>query len=67
MSTTNFADPDQIIRIPARELTGTREAKLAELDTLLAQLQLVRLALCGEPVHIDWPKAQRGDARAGGC
>ena len=45
MSGSDFSDPDQIIHIPARDLTGTREAKLADLDTLLAQLQMVRLAL----------------------
>jgi hypothetical protein len=53
MSATNFGDPNHIIRIPARELTGTREAKLAELDTLLAQLQLVRLVLCGQPIRLE--------------
>jgi hypothetical protein len=53
MSATDFGDPDQIIHIPARDLTGTREAKLAELDMLLAQLQMVRLALCGQPVHLE--------------
>ena len=52
MSATDFADPDQIIHIPARDLTGTREAKLVELDTLLAQLQMVRLALCGDVVFV---------------
>ena len=53
MSGTDFGDPDQIIHIPARDLTGTREAKLAELDMLLAQLQMVRLALCGQPVRLE--------------
>lgn len=38
MSATDFGDPHQIIHIPARDLTGMREAKLAELDTFLAQL-----------------------------
>jgi hypothetical protein len=52
MSATNFGDPDQIIHIPARDLTGPRDAKLAELDMLLAQLQVVRLALCGQPVQL---------------
>jgi hypothetical protein len=28
MSVTNFGDPHQVIHIPARDLTGTREAKL---------------------------------------
>ena len=37
MSGSDFSDPDQIIHIPARDLTGTREAKLAELDTLLVR------------------------------
>jgi len=53
MSATNFGDPHQIIHIPARDLTGTRDAKLAELDTFLAQPQIVRLALCGQPVRLD--------------
>lgn len=53
MSATDFGDPDQIIHIPARDLTGTREAKLADLDVLLAQLQVVRLALCGQAVPPD--------------
>lgn len=53
MSATDFGDPHQIIHIPARDLTGTRETKLAELDTFLAQLQIVRLALCGQPVRLD--------------
>jgi hypothetical protein len=53
MSATDFGDPDQIIYIPARELTGTREAKLADLDLFLAQLQVVRLALCGQPVQLE--------------
>jgi hypothetical protein len=53
MSVTDFGDPDQIIHIPARDLTGTREAKLAELDMLLAQLQMVRLVLCGQPVRLE--------------
>jgi hypothetical protein len=53
MSATDFGDPHQIIHIPARELTGTREAKLAELDMFLAQLQVVRLALRGQPVRLE--------------
>jgi hypothetical protein len=53
MSATDFGDPDQIIHIPARNLIGTREAKLAELDMLLAQLQMVRLVLCGRPVRLE--------------
>jgi hypothetical protein len=53
MSATDFCNPDRIIHIPARDLTGTREAKLAELDMLLAQLQMVRLVLCGQPVRLD--------------
>lgn len=52
MSATDFGDPRQIIHIPARDLTGSREAKLAELDNLLAQLQVVRLALCGQAVRV---------------
>jgi hypothetical protein len=63
MSATNFGDPNQIIRIPARELTGTREAKLAELDTLLAQLQLVRLVLCGQPVRLESFASEPGEPR----
>jgi hypothetical protein len=53
MSATDFGDPHQIIHIPARDLTGTREAKLADLDLFLAQLQAVRLALCGQAVRLD--------------
>lgn len=53
MSATDFGDPHQVIHIPARDLTGTREAKLAELDMLLAQLQVVRLALCGQAVRLE--------------
>ena len=53
MNGLDFGDLDQIIHIPARDLTGTREAKLAELDTLLAQLQMVRLVLCGQPVRLE--------------
>jgi hypothetical protein len=53
MSGSDFSDPDQIIHIPARALTGTREMKLAELDMLLAQLQMVRLALCGQPIRLE--------------
>jgi len=53
MSATDFGDPHQIIHIPARDLTGTREAKLADLDMFLAQLQLVRLALCGQTVRLE--------------
>ena len=53
MSVTDFGDPHQVIHIPARELTGTREAKLAELDMFLAQLQVVRLVLCGQTVRLE--------------
>jgi hypothetical protein len=53
MSVEDFGDPDQIIHIPARDLTGTREAKLADLDMLLDQLQMVRLLLSGQPVRRD--------------
>jgi hypothetical protein len=53
MSATDFGNPHQIIHIPARDLTGTREAKLADLDMFLAQLQVVRLALCGEAIRVD--------------
>jgi hypothetical protein len=53
MSVTDFGDPHQVIHIPARDLTGTREAKLAEIDTLLAQLQVVRLALCGQTLRLE--------------
>lgn len=53
MSATDFGDRHQIIHIPARDLTGTREAKLADLDMFLAQLQLVRLALCGQTVRLE--------------
>ena len=53
MNGSDFSDPDQIIHIQARHLTGTREAKLAELDSLLAQLQMVRLVLCGQPLRLE--------------
>jgi hypothetical protein len=53
MSGSDFSDPDQIIHIPARDLAGTRGAKLAELDMLLAQLQMVRLVLCGQSVRLE--------------
>ena len=53
MGVTDFGDPHQVIHIPARDLTGSREAKLADLDTLLAQLQVVRLALCGQAVRLE--------------
>jgi hypothetical protein len=53
MSVTDFGDPHQVIHIPARDLTGTREAKLADLDMLLAQLQVVRLALCAQAVRLE--------------
>jgi hypothetical protein len=53
MSVTDFGEPHQVIHIPARDLIGTREAKLAELDMLLAQLQVVRLALCGQAVRLE--------------
>lgn len=53
MSATDCGDPHQVIHIPARDLTGTREAKLADLDMFLAQLQLVRLALCGQTVRLE--------------
>jgi hypothetical protein len=52
MSATDFGDPHRVIHIPARDLTGTREAKLADLDVLLAQLQVVRLVLCGQAVRL---------------
>ena len=57
MSATDFADPRQIIHIPARELAGSRAAKLAELDVLLAQLQVIRLALSDPDVRLDSPAA----------
>ncbi len=47
MPATDFGDPSQILHVPERDLRGTREEKLAELDLLLTQLQLVRLVLCG--------------------
>ena len=53
MSATDFGDPHQVIHIPARDLTGTREAKLAELDMFVAQLQVVRLAICGQVVRLE--------------
>ena len=49
----DFGDPHQVVHIHARDLTGTREAKLAELDMFLAQLQVVRLALCRQAVRLD--------------
>lgn len=53
MSVTDLCDPGQIIHIPARDLTGTPEEKLADLDMFLAQLQVVRLALCGQEIRLD--------------
>ena len=53
MSVTDFGDPHQVIHIPAHDLSGTREAKLAELDMFLAQLPVVRLALCGQAVQLE--------------
>jgi hypothetical protein len=53
MSVTDFGDPHRVIHIPARDLTGTREAKLADIDMFLAQLQAVRLALCGPAVRLE--------------
>ena len=53
MSATNLGDPHQIIHTPARDLTGTSETKLTEPDTFLAQPQIARLALCGQPVRLD--------------
>jgi hypothetical protein len=68
MSATDFGDPDQVIHIPARELTGTREAKLAELDMFVTQLQVVRLALSGQPVRLQGfvgaPRAPRTEHRS---
>ena len=66
MSATDFGDPHQIIHIPARDLTGTRDAKLAELDLLLAQLQVVRLALCGQVVHLEGLDGTAGERRRDG-
>jgi hypothetical protein len=61
MNGSDFSDPDQIIHIPARNLTGTCEAKLAELDMLLAQLQMVRLVLCGHPVRLEGNPGAAGE------
>jgi hypothetical protein len=52
MNASDFVDPNRTIHIPARDLAGSREAKLAELDTLMAQLQVVRLVLCGQQIHV---------------
>lgn len=65
MSVTDFGDPHQVIHIPARDLTGTREAKLAELDMLLAQLQAVRMALCGQAEGLNGGAGQRLRPRHG--
>jgi hypothetical protein len=63
---TYFGD-DEIVRIPSRELTGPREAKLEQLDAFLAQLHLVRLALCGQAVRLaGFPGATDGPAAATG-
>ena len=43
MSATDFGNPHQIIHIPARDLTGTREAGLAELDTFSRSCRLFGL------------------------
>jgi hypothetical protein len=40
MSATDFGSADQVIHIPARDLRGTRDDKLAALDLLLVQLQV---------------------------
>jgi hypothetical protein len=45
---TPFGDSSQTVFIPSRELTGTREEKLLQLESFLAQLHAVRLALGGE-------------------
>jgi hypothetical protein len=63
MSATDFGDPHQVIHIPARDLTGTRQAKLAELDMFLAQLHVVRLALCGQAVRRDGFTGDRDQRR----
>ena len=62
MSATDLGDPDQVIHIPARDLTGRRDEKLADLDLFLAQLQVVRLALCGQArvECLDLRPARRG-------
>ena len=49
---TPFGDTAQTVFIPSRELTGTREAKRMQLDSFLAQLHVVRLALGGEPLRL---------------
>jgi hypothetical protein len=43
-----FGDSSQTVFIPSRELTGTREEKLVQLDEFLVQLHAVRLALGGK-------------------
>jgi hypothetical protein len=63
MSVMNVDDPRQTIHIPSRELTGTREEKLAELDLLLGQLQVVRLALCGRPLRLESLTVARAEGR----
>ena len=65
MSATDFADPHQIIHVPARDLTGTREAKLADLDMFLAQLQMVRLVLDGQTSRPDDHSRGAGQPRTG--
>ena len=67
MSATDLGDPVHVIHIPARELTGTREAKLAELDMFLAQLQIVRLALCGRAVRLESPADPSSTPRMDGA
>ncbi|MGE0592308.1 MAG: hypothetical protein AB7G23_11345 [Vicinamibacterales bacterium] len=47
MSATDFGEPGQVLPVPGRDLCGTRDEKLAELDLLLTQLQGVRMALSG--------------------
>jgi hypothetical protein len=68
MSARDFGDPQQILHIPARDLTGTREAKLAQLDNFLFQLQVVRLVLGGRAVRLEGlvgaPSAPRTDRRS---
>jgi hypothetical protein len=63
VSASDFGDPSTRIHIPARDLTGTREEKLAELDRLLLQLEVVRFALCGRVVRFEGLTALRASVR----
>jgi hypothetical protein len=57
-----LADAERIV-IPSVRLKGTREAKLAQLDSLLVQLHIVRHALGGDTLSSGTMRApgERGE------